>query len=218
MSRAAELEAEIHRLTQQRDAQPPDTLWALSHQAKIDELSVELAAWHLDPARMAGAEASIREAGRRLRRAQTGRRRWPVIAAGTGVLGTVAGAGELAAHTGPVIGAGFLAAAAAALALTAVDRARDARDAARAEADIETAQGRYAATVGRHAGAIAPLRPLAIHTQEDPCTPSTTPSTPATPLAITSGPVTSGGPIAAIGPSPRAAASRLSAGPSTVAA
>ncbi|MBM0279056.1 hypothetical protein JM949_29220, partial [Micromonospora sp. STR1s_6] len=98
--RVAELEAQIRRLTRQRDAQPADTLYALTHQQRIDELSVELIAWKLDGAQMHAAENAIRAAGRRRQRAHTGRRRWPAVAGVSGVLGSVATAGHLAPHAG----------------------------------------------------------------------------------------------------------------------
>lgn len=194
-ARAAELESEIRRLTRQRDAQPADTLYALTHQQRIDELSVELIAWKLDGARMRAAEHAIRAAARRRHRAHTGRRRWPAVAGGSGLLGTVATAGHLAADAGgpPLIGGTLLGAAAVALALTALDRARDARELAAAATDMDTAQDQYAAVVASHADAIAPARPLPIHNQETSCAspqpPATSPSnaistTPASVAAI----------------------------------
>jgi len=190
MSRIAELESEIRRLTRQRDAQPADTIYALTHQQRIDVLSVELIAWHLDGTRMRAAEDAIRAAGRRRQRAHTGRRRWPAVAGTCGLLGTVATAGTLAADGGPpLIGGTLLSIAAAALALTALERGRDAREAAAAETDMHTAQHQYAAVVARHAGAITPVRPLAIHNQETTC-PS--PQPPATsPSAISTSPASS---------------------------
>lgn len=194
MSRAAELETEIRRLTVQRDAQPPDTLYALTHQRRIDELSVELIAWKLDAAQMHAAEDAIRAAARRRHRAHTGRRRWPAVAGASGLLGTVATAGHLAADAGgpPLIGGTLLIAAAAALALTALDRAHDARELAAAATDMDTAQNQYSAVVARHARAISPALPLAIHNQETSCaspqppatSPSATSTTPASVAAI----------------------------------
>jgi hypothetical protein len=184
--RVAELEAQIRHLTRQRDAQPTDTVYALTHQRRIDDLSVELMAWQLHGPRMHAAEQAMRAAARRRRRAHTGRRRWPATAGATGLLGTLATAGHLAADTTspPLIGGGMLSIAVAALVMTAVDRARDAREAAAAETDMHTAQHQYAAVVARHAHAISPMRPLAIHRQEKPCHsqqphPSTTSTTPA---------------------------------------
>jgi hypothetical protein len=182
-TRAAELESQIRRLTRQRDAQPADTLYALTHQQRIDELSVELIAWQLDGARMRAAENAIYAAARRRHRAHTGRRRWPAVAGATGLLGTAATAGQLAADAGgtPLIGGTLLGAAAVALALTALDRARDTRELAAAAADMNTAQDQYAAVVASHADAINPVRPLPIHDQETSCAspqpPATSPST-----------------------------------------
>jgi hypothetical protein len=182
-TRATELESQIRRLTRQRDAQPADTLYALTHQQRIDELSVELIAWQLDGARMHAAENAIHAAARRRHRAHTGQRRWPAVAGATGLLGTAATAGHLAADAGgpPLIGGTLLGAAAVALALTALDRVHDARELAAAETDMHTAQHEYAAVVASHARAITPVRPLAIHNQETPCAspqpPTTSPST-----------------------------------------
>jgi len=174
--RATELAGEIRRLTRQRDAQPSDTPYALRHQARIDVLSIELIAWQREPARMASAETAIRDARRRRHRAQTGRRRWPVVAAGSGAIGGLATAGSLAAHAGASpLGGVCLGAAAVALALTVADRVRDARAVDQADIDIEAAQSHYAAVVAGHARAIVPLRPLAIHApalaQEESCNP-----------------------------------------------
>ncbi|MEU9510773.1 hypothetical protein AB0D32_31355 [Micromonospora sp. NPDC048170] len=183
MSRVAELESEIRRLTRQRDVQPPDTLYALTHQQRIDALSVELMAWQLDPVRMRAAEEAIHAAGRRRHRAHTGRRRWPAVAGVSGLLGGVATAGHLAADAGgpPIFGGTLLSVAAAALALTAAERVRDARELAAAETDMHTALDEYDAVVASHARAITPVRPLAIHTQETSCAspqlPATSPST-----------------------------------------
>lgn len=208
-ARVAELESEIRRLTRQRDAQPADTVYALTHQQRIDELSIELIAWQLDPARMRAAEDAIRAAGRRRHRAHAGRRRWPAVAGASGLLGTVATAGHLAADAGgaPWIGGALLTVAATALGLTAVDRARDAREAAAAEADMHAAQHQYADVVAHHASAITPVRPLPIHNQETPCSPHSTPRTTpptATRWALGSGPAaaaTAGHPATASGPS-----------------
>ena len=225
--RVPELEAEIRRLTRQRDAQPTDTLYALHHQARIDVLSIELIAWHLEPARMLAAETAIRDAGRRARRAQTGRRRWPAVAGVSGAIGGIITAGSLATHNGPsLIGSTLLAVAVAALALTVVDRARDARDADQADVDIEAAQRTYAAIVARHTRHIAPLRPLAIHSrpEEASCSPqSSTPAiTPRTPSSLAITPSTATSPAASAGPTAAtalpAAASPRSAGPWTAAA
>ncbi|WP_433233971.1 hypothetical protein ACQP2H_31755 (plasmid) [Micromonospora sp. CA-248260] len=207
-ARIAELESEIRRLTRQRDAQPADTVYALTHQQRIDALSVELIAWQLDGAQMRAAEDAIRAAGRRHRRAHTGRSRWPAVAGGSGLLGSVATAGHLAANAGgpPVIGGVLLTAAAAALALTALDRVRDGREAAAAETDMHTAQHQYAAVVARHTRAITPVRPLAIHSQETPCAasspqpPATSPST-AISTTPASAAATAGHPPAASRPS-----------------
>lgn len=169
LTRITELEQQIARLTRQRDAQPADTVYALTHQRKIDLLSVELIAWETDYAAMYAAEEAIRDAGHRRHRAHTGRRRWPATAGVTGALGALATAGHLAADAGsvPVIGGTLLAVAAAALGLTVHDRVRDARAAAAAEADMNTAQRRYGAIVKRHASSITPLTPVAVHeTQE----------------------------------------------------
>ena len=164
-TRIDELETQIRQLTRQRDAQPADTVYALTHQRRIDRLSVELIAWQLDGPQMNAAQQALRDAARRRRRAHTGRRRWPATAGITGALGALATAGQLAADAGtlPLIGTVLLAVAAAALGLTVVDRARDAREAAAADADTNTAQRRYAAVVARHSTAIAPVRPIAIH-------------------------------------------------------
>jgi hypothetical protein len=194
-ARIAELEDQIRRLTRQRDAQPADTIYALTHQRRIDVASIELIAWQLDGARMRAAEHALRAAARRRSRAHIGRRRWPATAGVSGVLGALATAGQLAADAGspPLIGGALLSVAAAALALTAVDRARDAREAAAAVTDMHTAQHQYEAVVASHAHTITPLRPLAIHHQETPCAspqshPSTTSTTPASrPAAATTG-------------------------------
>ena len=199
-TRIAELEARIRQLAAQRDAQPADTLYALTHQKRIDKLSVELMAWQYDGRLMHAAEDAIRAAARRRHRAHTGRLRWPATAGGSGLLGALATAGHLAADPSspPLIGGTLLAVAAAALGLTAHDRIRDAREAAAAEADMNTAQRQYAAIVKRHAVAIAPLRPVAIH-EEKSCD-STPPQSPATSTTPASGPapaVNSGRPLAA---------------------
>lgn len=177
-ARVTELEAKIRQLTVQRDAQPADTLYALTHQKRIDRLSVELMAWQLDGPAMRAAEAAIHDAVHRQRRAHTGRSRWPVTAGVTGVLGTLATAGQLAADTSnpPLIGGSLLAVAAAALGLTVAERRRDSRAADEAETDIDTAQRRYSAIIARHAHAIAPMNPVAIHEQETSCAPTSTPS------------------------------------------
>jgi hypothetical protein len=222
--RVAELETQIRRLVAQRDAQPADTLYALDHQRRIDALSVELIAWRLDGARMQQAEDAIRAAGRRQRHAHTGRRRWPVVAGTGGVLGGMATAGHIAADAGgvPLLGGALLTLAAAALALTAVDRVRDAREAAAAETDMDTAQQHYAAVVARHARAIAPLRPLAIHntnTQEEPCSSTPPPSSPANSHPTVTAPAPRSGADAAATTGHPRTASPLSAVPSpTVAA
>ncbi|MGC5334875.1 hypothetical protein [Micromonospora sp. DT62] len=217
MSRIAEIESEIRRLTRQRDVQPADTLYALTHQQRIDALSVELMAWQLDPVRMRAAEGAIHAAGRRRHRAHTGRRRWPAVAGVSGLLGGVATAGHLAADAGgpPVFGGALLTAAAAALALTAAERVRDARELAAAEADMHTALDEYTAVVASHARAITPVRPLAIHHQETSCA---SPQLPATnrPTAISTTPA-SGPAAAAIAGHPQAA-SRPSAPSSPTAA
>lgn len=205
MSRVAEIESEIRRLTRQRDVQPADTLYALTHQQRIDALSVELMAWQLDGVRMRAAEDAIHAAGRRRHRAHTGRRRWPAVAGASGLFGGVATAGHLAADAGgpPVIGGVLLTAAAAALALTAAERIRDAREVAAAEADMHTALDQYTAVVASHARAITPVRPLAIHQQETSCAsspqlPATSPSaistTPASAAAIAGHPPTASRP------------------------
>ena len=205
-TRIAELEDRIRQLAAQRDAQPADTLYALTHQKRIDRLSVELIAWQLDGRRMRVAEDAIRAAARRRHRAHTGRSRWPAAAGVSGVLGTLATAGHLAADASspPLIGATLLAGAAAALGLTAHDRIRDAREAAAAESDMNTAQRAYAAIVKRHAAAIAPLSPVAIH-EETSCASSTQPPrSPATSTTPASGPAaaaSSGRPPAGSGPS-----------------
>ncbi|MGC4808614.1 hypothetical protein [Micromonospora sp. DT233] len=196
-ARVAEIESEIRRLTRQRDAQPADTVYALTHQQRIDALSVELIAWQLDGARMRAAEDAIRAAGRRHRRAHIGRNRWPAVAGASGLFGSVATAGHLAADAGgpPLIGGALLTVAAAALALTAVDRTRDAREAVAAEADMHTAQHQYAAVVAGHARAITPVRPLAIHSQETPC--SSSPQPPATSRSTAISTTPGSGPAAA---------------------
>lgn len=206
--RVAEIESEIRRLTHQRDAQPADTLYALTHQQRIDRLSIELIAWQLDGAQMHAAERALRDAARRRSRAHTGRRRWPAVAGVSGLLGILATAGQLAADSGslPLIGGVLLSVAAAALALTAADRARDAREAAAAEADMHTAHHQYAAVVARHAHAISPMRPLAIHRQETPCDsqqphPSTTTSSTAPASSPAAAAVRTGRRQAASGPS-----------------
>ncbi|MEU6077583.1 hypothetical protein [Micromonospora sp. NPDC047074] len=217
MSRVAEIESEIRRLTRQRDVQPADTLYALTHQQRIDALSVELMAWQLDPVRMRAAEDAIHAAGRRRHRAHTGRRRWPAVAGVSGLLGGVATAGHLAANAGgpPAFGGALLTAAAAALALTAAERVSDAREVAAAEADMHTALDEYTAVVASHARAITPVRPLAIHHQETSCA---SPQLPATsrPTAISTTPA-SGHAAAAIAGHPQAA-SRPSAPSSPTAA
>lgn len=223
--RVADLETQIRRLVAQRDAQPADTLYALTHQRQIDALSVELIAWRLDGTRMQQAEDAIRAAARRQRHAHTGRRRWPVVAGTGGVLGGMATAGHIAADAGgvPLLGGALLTVAAAALALTAVDRVRDAREAAAAETDMDTAQRDYAAAVARHARAIAPLRPLAIHNntntnQEESCSSTPPPSSPANNPTVTA-PAPLSGADAAATTGPQRTASPLSAFPSpTVAA
>ncbi|MFG3423401.1 hypothetical protein [Micromonospora sp. NPDC048063] len=217
MSRVAELESEIRRLTRQRDAQPPDTLYALTHQQRIDVLSVELMAWQLDAARMRAAEDAIRAAGRRRHRAHTGRRRWPAVAGASGLLGGVATAGHLAADAGgpPLIGGVLLTAAAAALALTAAERAHDAREAAAAEADMHAAQHQYAAVVASHARAITPVRPLAIHHQETSCA---SPQLPATSRSTAISTTPASGPAAAATAGRPPTASRPSAPSSPTAA
>lgn len=166
MSRVTELESEIDRLTRHRDAQPTEALYQ-RHQQRIDGLTAELIAWQLSGARMHAADDAIRAAARRCHRAHTGRRRWPVAAGATGLLGTVATAGHLAADGAgpPLIGGVLLATAVAALAMTAVDRARDARALAAATTDMDTAQARYAALVDRHAPAAITSQPPAT-TQE----------------------------------------------------
>ncbi|WP_018223818.1 hypothetical protein [Salinispora pacifica] len=153
MSRVTELESEIGRLTR---SAPTEAL-----QRRIDGLTAELIAWQLSGARMHAADDAIRAAARRCHRAHTGRRRWPVVAGASGLLGTVATAGHLAADGAgpPLIGGVFLATAAIALGLTAVDRARDARALAAATTDMHTAQARYAALVDRHTPAIASQPP-----------------------------------------------------------
>lgn len=218
-ARVAELESQIRRLVRQRDAQPADTLYAFTHQQRIDVLSVELIAWQLEPARMLAAEEAIRSAARRQRRAQTGSSRWPIVSGASGILGGVATAGHLAADAGgpPLIGGVLLTAAAAALALTVADRSRDAREAAQAEADMETAQQHYAAVVRRHSRAIAPLRPLAIHQEETPC-PGSPQSRPAPSRPTTTGPAPRSGPAAAATAGHPRVASRPSASHSSTAA
>jgi len=200
-TRITELAEQIWRLTRQRDAQPADTLYALTYQKRIDRLSVELVAWTLDHSRMHAAEHAVRAAARRRHRAHTGRRRWPATAGVSGVLGTLATAGQLAADAShpPLIGGTLLAVAAAALALTAFDRVRDAREAAAAEADMNTAQRQYTAIVRRHAHAITPVT-VAIHDKETSCASPQHPQSPATSTTPVSGPapaVTSGRPPAA---------------------
>jgi hypothetical protein len=177
-SRKAQLEATIRQLTVQRDAQPADTLYALTHQKRIDKLSIELMAWQLDGPAMRAAETAIRDAAHRRHRAHTGRSRWPAAAGVTGVLGTLATAGQLAADTShpPLIGGSLLAVAAAALGLTVAERLRDSRAAAEAETEMNTAQRQYSAVIARHAHAIAPMTPVAIHEQETSCAPTSTPS------------------------------------------
>jgi hypothetical protein len=204
-TRIAELEDRIRQLAAQRDAQPADTLYALTQQKRIDKLSVELIAWQLDGRRMRAAEDAIRAAARRRHRAHTGRSRWPAAAGVSGVLGTLATAGHLAADASspPLIGGTLLAVAAAALGLTAHDRIRDAREAAAAESDMNTAQREYTSIVRRHAAAIAPLSPVAIHEEkscdsspQSPATPAS-PATSTTPASGPAGAVTSGRPLAA---------------------
>lgn len=185
-TRVAELEAQIRRLTQQRDAQPADTVYALTQQERIDDLSVELIAWQLDGEQMQAAEDALHAAARRRRRAHTGRSRWPATAGIAGSFGALATLGHLASDAGnpPLIGGALLGIAAAALAATAVDRARDTREAAAAETDIHAAQHHYTAVVNRHAHTITALRPLPIHRQETPCaSPQPTPSTSTTPTS-----------------------------------
>uniref|UniRef100_UPI003B21C9BD hypothetical protein n=1 Tax=Micromonospora carbonacea TaxID=47853 RepID=UPI003B21C9BD len=218
-ARVAELESQIRRLVRQRDAQPADTFFALTHQQKIDALSVELIAWQLEPDEMLAAENAIRAAARRQRRAQTGSSRWPVVSGAAGILGGVATAGHLAADAGgpPLIGGALLTAAAAALALTAADRARDTREALQAEVDMDTAQRHYADVVRRHARAIAPLRPLAIHQEETPCPSPQSPAAPSRPTAIN--PAPRSGPAAAVtGGHPRAGSRPSAASSSTAVA
>jgi hypothetical protein len=187
--RITELETQIRRLTVQRDAQPADTLYALTHQKRIDKLSVELMAWQLDGPAMRAAEKAIRDAAHRRHRAHTGRSRWPATAGVTGLLGTLATAGQLAADTShpPLIGGTMLAVAAAALGLTAHERIRDARAAATAETDMNTARRQYNAIIARHARSIAPLTPVAIHEQETSCaSPTPSPRRPQSPATSTS--------------------------------
>jgi hypothetical protein len=190
-ARVTELEAKIRQLTVQRDAQPADTLYALTHQRRIDRLSVELMAWQLDGLAMRAAEKAIRDAAHRRHRAHTGRSRWPATAGVSGLLGSLATAGQLAADTSnpPLIGGTMLAVAAAALGLTARERIRDARAAASAEAEMNTGQRQYAAVIARHAHAIAPLNPVAAHEQETSCaTPNPRhPQSPATTTSTTPG-------------------------------
>lgn len=207
-ARVTQLEAEIARLGRARDAQPPDTLYALSYQNEIDTLAAELIAWRLQPAKMAAAHGAMREANRRLHRAHTGRRRWPMAAAITGLFGAAATAGHLVADAAglPLVGSGLLTTSAAALAAAVAERVRDGHNAAQAETDITEARRRYTDLVQHHTRALTPLPALpadqeatTCSQQPDTAAPST--STPATATATANSPADGGHPSAVSPPS-----------------
>ncbi len=199
-TRPAELEAQIRRLTETRDAQASDSLYGLSYQSEIDEASIELAAWRLSPREMARAEGEVRDAVRRWDRAKSGRARGPVVAGVTGTGGLAATAGHLVADAGglPMIGGGLLLVAAAALVLTVRDHVDDSATADEAETDVAEAQDRYAALVAAHGHAINPFRVALPATQEAPCIPQ--PAT-AVPTEDTGTPTRTAGAVTA-GPRP----------------